>query len=102
MVDLNNNKLKGKNLMEEKESTGEYNPKDKYSLVNSEVMECLEENDIRVRMRGQPSKYLKYGLHLLAREESKGTLMIKASGNAISKAFIVAELIKRKVKGLHQ
>ncbi len=29
-------------------------------------------------------------------------MVIKASGTAISKAFIVAELLKRKLKGMHQ
>lgn len=61
----------------------------------------LEKNDIRVRMKGQALKYVRYGLHLLSREESGGQVMIKASGNAINKAFLVAELLKRKAIGLH-
>jgi DNA-binding protein len=42
---------------------------------------------------------MKYGLYLL--NKNKNDIKIKASGNAISKAYIVAELIKRKIKGIH-
>ena len=60
----------------------------------------MEENEVRVSMKGQPSKYMKYGLYLL--NKNSKFIVVKASGNAISKAYIVAELVKRKMKGIHQ
>jgi DNA-binding protein len=35
-------------------------------------------------------------------EEKREFIILKATGNAISKGLLVSEIIKRRIKGLHQ
>ena len=60
-----------------------------------------EENEIRVTSKGQIKKYLGYALRVLTKTDSKN-LNIRATGNAIVKALILIEIVKRRVGGLHQ
>ena len=60
-----------------------------------------EENEIRVTSKGQIKKYLGYALRVFEKTEMK-TLLIRATGNAIVKALILIEIVKRRVCDLHQ
>ena len=63
--------------------------------------EKTAENEIRVTAKGQIKNYLGYAFRVLNKTEHK-SLIIKATGNAIVKAVILIELVKRRVGDLHQ
>jgi DNA-binding protein len=58
------------------------------------------ENEIRITSRGQIKKYLGYALRVFNKTEHK-SLVIKATGNAIVKALILIEIVKRRHGDLH-
>ncbi len=51
--------------------------------------------------KGEIRRYLGYALRVLTKTDMK-SLEIRATGNAIVKAIILIELVKRKVGDLHQ
>jgi DNA-binding protein len=59
-----------------------------------------EENEIRVTSTGQIKKYLGYALRILTKTDMRD-IVIKATGNAIVKALILIEIVKRRVGDLH-
>jgi ribonuclease P/MRP protein subunit RPP25 len=63
--------------------------------------EKTAENEIRVTSKGQIKNYLGYAFRVLNKTDHKD-LIIKATGNAIVKAVILIELVKRRVGELHQ
>ena len=63
--------------------------------------EKTEENEIRVTSKGQIKKYLGYALRVLTKTDHKN-LKIRATGNAIVKALILIEIVKRRIGDLHQ
>jgi len=63
--------------------------------------EDTAENEIRVAAGGQVSKYLGYAFRILNRSTFKH-ISIRATGNAIVKALILIELVKRRIGNLHQ
>ena len=71
-----------------------------YKKINKEKVQTLE-NEIRVTSKGQIKKYLGYALRILTKTDMR-ELLIKATGNAIVKALILIEIVKRKVGDLHQ
>jgi ribonucleases P/MRP protein subunit RPP25 len=71
-----------------------------YKKVEKEKTKT-EENEIRVTSKGQIKKYLGYALRVLIKEEIPD-LVIRATGNAIVKALILIEIVKRRVGDLHQ
>ena len=76
--------------------------KDKYQLVREKEEHAqAAENEIYVTNDGKPNKFYAYGAEYLLRNKDNN-LRIKASGKAIFKAFLIAELIRKRVKGLHQ
>lgn len=62
--------------------------------------EPAADNEIRVAAKGQIKSYLGYAFRILNKTEYR-ELTIKATGNAIVKALILIELIKRRIGGLH-
>jgi DNA-binding protein len=62
--------------------------------ANGEVDQTAE-NEIRVAASGQIKKYLGYAFRILTKTDHKD-LKIRATGNAIVKALILIELIKRR------
>jgi ribonuclease P/MRP protein subunit RPP25 len=62
--------------------------------------EKTEENEIRVTAKGQIKNYLGYAIRVLQKTEHKD-VVIKATGNAIVKALILIELVKRRIGELH-
>ena len=59
-----------------------------------------EENEIRVTSKGQIKKNLGYALRVFTKTDIR-TLDIRATGNAIVKALILVELVKRRIGDLH-
>ena len=56
-------------------------------------------SEMRIAYQGKIGGYLSYGHSLL---DGEGFVCIKATGQAVTKAITVAELLKRKQGGLHQ
>lgn len=63
--------------------------------------EPIDEDEVRITSMGRMINYVNYAAKLLG-EEEKNTIKIKATGNAIAKAVTLAEIVKRRFKGLHQ
>ena len=73
-----------------------------YSRVDKPE-DALPQNEIRVRRGVGIGRYLKRAWELLNAEESANdTVVIKGVSNAVQSAVNLAELIKHRVKGLHQ
>lgn len=53
-------------------------------------------------MAGKVSSYLGYAFRILKKESEHSQLTIRATGNAIVKALILIELVKRRIGDLHQ
>jgi DNA-binding protein len=65
--------------------------------------ESLPANEIRVRRGVGIGRYLKRAWELLnGTNDSNDTIIIKGVSNAVQSAVSLAELIKHRVKGLHQ
>lgn len=58
------------------------------------------ENEIRVAAKGHIKNYLGYAFRILNKTDYK-FLIIRATGNAITKALILIELVKRRIGDLH-
>jgi DNA-binding protein len=63
--------------------------------------ERTNDNEIRVTAKGQIKKYLGYALSAF-NKRSFEQIEIRGTGNAIVKALILIELVKRRVGDLHQ
>lgn len=63
--------------------------------------EPIDEDEMRITSTGRMTNYVNYGAKILG-DEDKKSIKIKATGNAIGKAVTLAEIIKRRFKGLHQ
>jgi ribonuclease P/MRP protein subunit RPP25 len=63
--------------------------------------EKTEENEIRVTSKGFIRNYVTYAEKVLEKEDQR-SLIISATGNAIVKALILIEMVKRRVGDLHQ
>lgn len=66
----------------------------------SKQQEPTAENEIRVAAKGQIKNYLGYAFRIL-NKTNHTSLKIRATGNAIVKANILIELVKRRVGDLH-
>ena len=62
--------------------------------------ERTQENEIRITSKGQIRNYLNYAQKILQTTDHK-SIIISATGNAIVKALILVELVKRKIGNLH-
>jgi len=75
---------------------------DKYRRVpKQKETEAKPDNEIRVTAVGSVSAYVSFAAKVF-NEMSKDDLVVKATGNALAKAVTLAEVIKRRFKGLHQ
>ena len=63
--------------------------------------ETYTDNEVRITSQGVISNYILYAATILL-EKKQPELIIKSTGNAIPKAVILAETLKRRIKGLHQ
>ncbi|XP_072981672.1 uncharacterized protein [Typha angustifolia] len=75
---------------------------DRYQRVEKPRPEtAINENEIRITAQGRMRNYISYATTLL-QEKGSDEIIIKAMGRAISKTVMIAELIKRRIVGLHQ
>ncbi|KAK4341583.1 hypothetical protein RND71_040084 [Anisodus tanguticus] len=75
---------------------------DRYQKVEKpRPEEPIKENEIRVSAQGLIRNYISYATTLLQDQQTK-EIVLKAMGQAISKTVAIAEIIKKRVPGLHQ
>ncbi|XP_054821904.1 uncharacterized protein LOC129320464 [Prosopis cineraria] len=75
---------------------------DRYQRVEKPKAETpINENEIRITSQGRMRNYITYATTLL-QEKGSVEIVLKAMGRAINKTVMIAELIKRRVVGLHQ
>merc|ERR1712166_759257 len=72
----------------------------KYKRIDK-VVEQLPPNEIRVKHKVGIGRYLKRA-HDLLETEGAEQIIIKGVSNAVDSAVKLAELVKHRVKGLHQ
>ncbi|KAL6885916.1 hypothetical protein ACP4OV_010177 [Aristida adscensionis] len=75
---------------------------DRYQRVEKPREEApIGANEIRITTQGRPRNYISYALGLL-QDNATDEIIIKAMGKAINKTVVIAELLKRRIAGLHQ
>jgi len=78
---------------------------DKYRRVKKEkdpeAEESSKEDEIRISSKGRTSNYISYAAKLF-HEKELDSFTLKATGQALATAVTVAEIIKRRFKGVHQ
>ncbi|XP_068664094.1 uncharacterized protein [Aristolochia californica] len=75
---------------------------DRYQRVEKPRTETpINENEIRITTQGRMRNYITYATSLL-QEKGSNEIVLKAMGRAINKTVMIAELIKRRIAGLHQ
>jgi len=75
---------------------------DKYRRVEKpKVDQNIGQNEIRVTAQGKMRNYITYATSLLQKKKSN-EVILKAMGRAINKTVTIAEIIKRRIPGLHQ
>ncbi|KAH7525097.1 hypothetical protein FEM48_Zijuj06G0188900 [Ziziphus jujuba var. spinosa] len=75
---------------------------DRYQRVEKPRHETpINENEIRITTQGRMRNYITYATTLL-QEKGSNEIALKAMGRAINKTVMIAELIKRRIAGLHQ
>lgn len=74
--------------------------RDKYRIV-PRPKTPIREDEIRITSDGRVPRYVNYAARLFA-EQKKKTVTIKATGNAISSAITLTEIVKRRFENLHQ
>ncbi|KAK1274907.1 Polyadenylate-binding protein RBP47C [Acorus gramineus] len=75
---------------------------DRYQRVEKPREETpINENEIRITTQGRMRNYITYATGLL-QEKGSDEIVLKAMGRAINKTVMIAELIKRRIVGLHQ
>jgi DNA-binding protein Alba len=78
---------------------------EKYTKVSERITpeEKIKENEIRITSSGKMKNYIDYAEKNLTNAEKPNTeVILKAMGRAINKAVTIAEILKRRVPGLHQ
>merc|ERR1719247_2355434 len=75
---------------------------DKYrKVVKPREQTVKDDDEIRVTAAGSVSAYVAYAAKIF-NEMEKPKIVVKGTGNALSKVVTTAEVIKRRFKGLHQ
>ncbi|XP_020587610.1 ribonuclease P protein subunit p25-like protein [Phalaenopsis equestris] len=78
---------------------------DRYQRFEKPMPEtAINENEIRITSRGLIRNYVSYATSLLQNNRGKheAEIVLKAMGQAISKAVVIAEILKKRNPGLHQ
>ncbi|KAK8588428.1 hypothetical protein V6N12_022870 [Hibiscus sabdariffa] len=79
-----------------------HQPMDRYQKVEKPKPESpINENEIRITSLGAIRNYINYAIALLQDKHVK-EIVLKAMGQAISKAVAIAEILKKRVPRLHQ
>ncbi|KAK9816442.1 hypothetical protein WJX72_000280 [[Myrmecia] bisecta] len=76
---------------------------DRYVRVEQRKNEqsSIQENEVRIMAAGKMRNYITYATALVT-EKGHTSVVLKAMGRAINKTVTVAEIIKRRIPGLHQ
>ena len=74
---------------------------DKYQLVRKKAERTDEEDVLRVSAKSQVSRCISRTIRWLT-DDKQDTIKLTSTGNAIWKAITIAEIVKHRVKGLHQ
>ncbi|KAB2617303.1 ribonuclease P protein subunit p25-like protein [Pyrus ussuriensis x Pyrus communis] len=76
---------------------------DRFQRVEKPKAEAapINENEIRITAQGRMRNYITYATTLF-QEKGFNEIVLKAMGRAINKTVMIAELIKRRIVGLHQ
>ncbi|XP_077229597.1 uncharacterized protein LOC143862435 [Tasmannia lanceolata] len=75
---------------------------DRYQRVEKPRPETtINENEIRITTQGLIRNYISYATSLL-QEKRVREIVLKAMGQAISKTVAIAEILKKRIPGLHQ
>ncbi|KAK2656079.1 hypothetical protein Ddye_009131 [Dipteronia dyeriana] len=75
---------------------------DRYQRVEKPKPETpINENEIRITTQGRMRNYITYATTLF-QDKGSNEIVLKAMGRAINKTVMIAELIKRRIVGLHQ
>ncbi|KAJ0973293.1 hypothetical protein J5N97_021252 [Dioscorea zingiberensis] len=75
---------------------------DRYQRVEKPMPESpINENEIRITAQGRIRNYITYAIALF-QEKGSDEIVLKAMGRAMNKAVVIAELLKRRIVGLHQ
>ncbi|KAK1558750.1 hypothetical protein Q3G72_006159 [Acer saccharum] len=75
---------------------------DRYQKVEKPKSETvISENELRITAQGRLRNYISYAISLL-QDKGADEIILKATGRAINKTVMIAELLKRRVVGLHQ
>lgn len=74
--------------------------KSKYRRVSNVDAEPLSPSSLRIQSNGKIAGFIASATALL--EEPAGEVRIVGRGRAISRAVTVAEILRRKIEGLHQ
>jgi len=67
----------------------------------TDVDATIEENEIRVTAQGKMRNYVAYAATIFSESKSH-TVVLKGMGRVINKTVSLAEILKRRVKGLYQ
>ncbi|KAJ4716986.1 ribonuclease P protein subunit p25-like protein [Melia azedarach] len=75
---------------------------DRYQKVEKPKAEtAISENELRITAQGRLRNYISYAISLF-QEKGASEIVLKATGRAINKTVMIAELLKRRIAGLHQ
>lgn len=75
---------------------------DKYRLVEKSKSDVpIQENEVRVTIQGRLRNYIAYASGLFQSGKNQSVLL-RGMGRAINKTVTVAEILKRRIAGLHQ
>ncbi|XP_028054554.1 ribonuclease P protein subunit p25-like protein isoform X5 [Camellia sinensis] len=75
---------------------------DRYQRIEKPRPETpINENEIRITTQGRMRNYITYATTLL-QEKGSNEIVLKAMGRAINKTVMIAELIKRRIAGIHE
>jgi len=77
---------------------------EKYQRVakNKQAEAKISENEIRITTQGKVRNYISYATNLFGGEKKQSDVVLKAMGRAINKTVTIAEILKRRIAGLHQ
>ncbi|XP_044488337.1 probable H/ACA ribonucleoprotein complex subunit 1 [Mangifera indica] len=75
---------------------------DRYQKVEKPRTEtAISENELRITAQGRVRNYISYAISLL-QDKGANEIILTATGRAINKTVMIAELLKRRIVGLHQ
>ncbi|GFH06616.1 alba domain-containing protein, partial [Haematococcus lacustris] len=78
-----------------------YDTMENYVRLKKSDDEAVPENEVRIQSSGKLRYYIAYAISIV-NEKGFDTFQLKAMGRAINKTVAVAEIVKRRVPGLHQ